>query len=116
VVLHADATPGIKGTAIAGDKMKKADDQAAPVTAHLVVKLPEDARLFVDDTPCTLSSSTRAFDTPELKPGQKYFYTLRAEVTRDGRKVTESKRVTFGAGEEAVVEFGEMQTVQTARR
>jgi uncharacterized protein (TIGR03000 family) len=109
----ADATPAAKGSAVADEKPAK---KAEVLTAHVVVKLPENATLYVDDTLCTLSSATRAFDTPELKPGQKYSYTLRAEIMRDGRQVTESKKVIFKAGEETVVEFGKMQTVETAGR
>jgi uncharacterized protein (TIGR03000 family) len=100
----------------AGGGERKPEDVSAPAPAHVVVKLPAEARLFVDDKPCPLTSATRAFDTPDLQPGQAYYYTLRAEVTRDGRLVSESKRATFRAGEESVVEFGNMQTVQTAGR
>ena len=81
-----------------------------------MVKLPEDARLFVDDKACPLTSATRTFDTPSLKPGQVYYYTVRAEVTRAGRPITESKRVTLRAGEETVVEFIDLGFVQTAGR
>lgn len=97
-------------------KPKKPDEVSAPAPAHVVVKLPKDARLFVDDTACPLTSATRSFDTPELSPGQAYYYTLKAEVTRDGRAVTESKRVVVRAGEETVVEFGDMRPAQTASR
>jgi len=92
------------------------DEVAAPAPAHVVVKLPEDARLFVNDDPCPLTSATRAFDTPELKAGQPYHYTLRAEATRGGRVVSESKRVDVRAGQETVVEFGEMRGAQAANR
>jgi uncharacterized protein (TIGR03000 family) len=94
----------------------KPEETAAPAPAHVVVKLPENARLFVDDQPCPLTSATRAFDTPTLEPGRVYYYTLRAEVTRDGRPVTDSKRVTLRAGEESVVEFGDIGAVLTVGR
>ena len=83
--------------------------------ARVVVRLPADARLFVDDDPCTLTSAERSFDTPDLQPGVTYRYTIRAEVTRAGRPVTEIKRVTVRAGQETVVEFGEMLTVTAGR-
>jgi len=96
-------------------KPRKPDEVSAPAPAHLVVKLPEQARLFIDDTACPLTSATRSFDTPDLQPGQVYSYTLRAELTVAGRPVSESKRVTFRAGEETVVEFTDLQLVQAAR-
>jgi uncharacterized protein (TIGR03000 family) len=94
----------------------KPEETSEPAPAHVVVKLPEDARLFVDDKDCPLTSATRSFDTPLLKPGQIYYYTVRAEVTRAGRPITESKRVTLRAGEESVVEFIDLGFVQTAER
>jgi uncharacterized protein (TIGR03000 family) len=100
-----------------GGKPRKPDDEAsAPAPAHVVVKLPEDARLFVDDTSCPLTSARREFDTPELRPGQPFYYVLKAEVTREGRAVTASKRVTVRAGEETVVDFGDMRTLETVSR
>jgi len=101
-----------------GEKPRKPDDNEAtePASAHVVVKLPETARLYIDNTICPLTSATRAFDTPTLKPGQAYAYTLRAEVNRAGKPITESKRVIVRAGEETVVEFSDLQTVQTAGR
>src|SRR5262249_47349894 len=78
-------------------------------SAHVSVKLPADARLFVDDDPCPLPGAARALDTPDLQPGVTYKYTIRAEVTRDGKTVKQSKRVTVKAGEETVVDFGDMR-------
>jgi uncharacterized protein (TIGR03000 family) len=92
---------------------KPRQDEAS---ARVVVRLPEDARLFVDNDPCPLTSAERSFNTPRLRPGVPYEYTLRAEVTRDGRAVKESKKVSLRAGEETVVEFSDMRTVQTAGR
>ncbi len=89
-------------------------ETAAP--ARLVVKLPADARLFVDNDPCPLTSATRSFNTPELRPGVTYQYTIRAEVARQGRTVAQSRRVIVRAGEETVVEFGAMDAVEAASR
>ena len=99
-------------------KPRKPDDTdaAEPAPAHVVVKLPETARLFIDNTVCPLTSATRTFDTPSLKPGQVYAYTMRAEFTKAGRPVSESKRVIVRAGEETMVEFGGVQAVETAGR
>jgi uncharacterized protein (TIGR03000 family) len=89
---------------------------AAHATARVVVKLPEDARLFVDNDPCPLTSAERSFDTPELQPGVTYHYTIRAELTREGQVVKQSKRVTVRAGQETVVEFGEMRLTAAVGR
>ena len=97
-------------------KPSETNEATAPAPAHVVVKLPAEARLFVDETPCPLTSATRSFDTPILDPGQEYFYTLTAEVMRDGRTVTATRKVTVRAGAESVVEFGAMQPVLSASR
>jgi uncharacterized protein (TIGR03000 family) len=66
-----------------------------PQEATLVVTLPANARLTIDDYRTTSTSGERVFHTPELKPGQDFHYTLKAEV--DGRSVT--RHVTVRAGE-----------------
>ena len=58
-------------------------EEPAVSVARLTVKVPEDARLYVDGVRCPLTTDTRTFDTPELEAGRKYSYTLKAEVVRD---------------------------------
>jgi uncharacterized protein (TIGR03000 family) len=92
----------------------KDEETAAP--AHVVVRLPADARLFINDDACPLTSAERSFDTPDLERGMTYHYTIRAEVTREGRAVTASKRVTVEAGKDTVVEFGDLATAEAVSR
>jgi uncharacterized protein (TIGR03000 family) len=87
---------------------------AAP--ARITVNLPADARLFVDDVACNLTSGTRSFETPKLNPGQDYSYILKAEVDRNGQKRSDSRRVVFQAGKEVTVDFRSLETVSTASR
>jgi uncharacterized protein (TIGR03000 family) len=67
--------------------------------ATLVVHLPADAKLTVDNTPTKATSDTRRFVTPPLEPGATYRYTLRAEVSRNGVKETTSRNVEVRAGQ-----------------
>src|SRR5690348_5543192 len=62
--------------------------------ATLVVTLPEDAKLTIDDEPTASTSDTRIFSTRGLTPGQDYVYTLKAKVTRDGETLSVTKKVT----------------------
>jgi uncharacterized protein (TIGR03000 family) len=87
-----------------------------PAAARITVRVPEDARLFVDDVACPLTSATRAFDTPVLQPGREYYYTLRAEITRNGERRTESKRVVVAPGRRVTVEFKNFSALETAQR
>jgi uncharacterized protein (TIGR03000 family) len=73
--------------------------------AQVTVHLPADAKLFVDGVACPLTSDTRSFATPGLQPGQKYVYTMRMEVVRDGATQSESQRVVLEAGQTTNVNF-----------
>jgi uncharacterized protein (TIGR03000 family) len=74
---------------------------AAPAT--IVVNLPADAKLLIDDNATTSTSDRRVFVSPDLNPGKEYHYTLKAEVLRDGKAVTVEEKITVKAGEETKV-------------
>jgi uncharacterized protein (TIGR03000 family) len=89
---------------------------SSPRPARITVNLPTDARLYIDNVFCPLTSSTRSFPTPPLQPGREFSYTLRAEVTRDGQTRVQSQRITVGAGRQVNVEFNNFGPVLTAQR
>ena len=99
-----------------GGKPGSKEEVSTPAPAHVVVKLPDDARLMIDDTACPLTSARREFNTPDLNPGQAYYYTLKAEVVRDGRTKADSRRVVVEAGRTTQVEFKDLEAVQSASR
>ena len=77
---------------------------APPSTAaQFTINLPAEAKLFIDDV--AVPSETRSFHTAKLQPGQKYYYTVRAEVMRGGAPVTDTQRVVFEAGQSVSVTF-----------
>jgi uncharacterized protein (TIGR03000 family) len=88
---------------------------AGPARAKLIVEVPADARLYIGDKLMKTGSSHRVFRTPELEAGQTYHYIVRAEVTRDGKKVEQTKRVIVRPGEEATASFTDLDVVPTAR-
>jgi uncharacterized protein (TIGR03000 family) len=88
----------------------------APVASQVTVRLPANARLYVNDDLCPLTSDTRSFQTPQLKQEKEYSYTLRAEVERNGQTFTETRKVTFTAGKPVNVEFKEVGAVRTVAR
>jgi uncharacterized protein (TIGR03000 family) len=69
----------------------------APATIQ--VSLPADAKLTIDDAATTSTSANRTFATPTLETGKEFFYTLTAEVVRDGKTYTATRRVAVKAGE-----------------
>jgi uncharacterized protein (TIGR03000 family) len=94
----------------------------APNRARLVLDVPADAKVFIDDTATTGRSSLRSFTTPELQAGQEYYYEVRAELVRDGQTIAhKAERITFRAGEEKrlvlrEVAFKPVDTKATAQR
>lgn len=80
---------------------EKAGEVAAPAT--IVVTLPADARLTVDDAATSSTSSTRVLMSPTLEPGREFHYTLKAEIVRDGKTQATSQRITVRAGEQTRV-------------
>jgi uncharacterized protein (TIGR03000 family) len=82
--------------------------------ARLIVELPAGAQLYVDDKPVA-AAGRKAFRTPELRPGASYYYEVRAEVMRDGQRVSETRRVVIRAGQVAREDFRSLGTaVSTA--
>jgi len=88
-------------------KMPKEEDKKktgmAPAPATLIVSLPADAKLIIDDTTTTSTSTERVFVSPTLTPGTDYNYTLKAEVVRNGKAVKVEEKVVVRAGQETRV-------------
>jgi uncharacterized protein (TIGR03000 family) len=91
----------------------KDKESMAPNRARLIVELPAGARLYVDDRAMKVTSTRRTFHTPELELGQAYYYELRAEVVRDGKPVTETRRVIVRAGDVVRTRFSDPDTPVT---
>jgi uncharacterized protein (TIGR03000 family) len=106
---------GEKGTT--GDKKDgkdgKEEEVAAPAT--IVVSLPADAKLMVDGKPTSSTSETRTFVSPRLDPSKIYYYTLKAEIVRDGQTLVLEKRVDIQAGRESRVTFDQATMVASAK-
>jgi uncharacterized protein (TIGR03000 family) len=106
-VMTTPATP----TGPAGERIPTAPEKKSSSlepSARLLVELPADAKLYVDDHLMQTTSERREFRTPALLRGQTYYYVLKAEIVRDGDVVTETKRVLVRAGETVSANFGDM--------
>lgn len=91
---------------------------AVAAAARITVRLPEEAKLFVDGQACPLTSTPRSFDTPKLEAGRKFYYTLKAEMVRDGQTMVQSQRVVIEAGKKVDVSLENLTpaTTSTASR
>lgn len=72
----------------------------------LSVWVPNDARIYVNGNTTNSTGSARNYISRGLQPGASYAYEIRAEIVRDGKKLTETKQVTLVAGQRVNVEFG----------
>jgi uncharacterized protein (TIGR03000 family) len=78
-------------------------ESAGPAPATLTVRLPADARLSINQATTQAGAAVRTFETPPLKPGKEYYYTLKAELVRDGQSLTTTERVAVRSGEKKQV-------------
>jgi len=82
---------------------KPMSQTAAPAT--IIVSLPADAKLMIDETLTTSTSDRRVFVSPNLNAGKEYHYNLKATFVQDGKTVELTKRVAVIAGNETTVSF-----------
>jgi uncharacterized protein (TIGR03000 family) len=103
------APPPVKPPVKPPEKVKKPPEEKeetlAPAPATILVSLPAEAKLTVDGVATTSTSASRSFVTPVLENGKTYFYTLKAEIVREGKAVTVAKQVEVRAGEASQVSF-----------
>lgn len=75
------------------------------LSCTVVVTLPADAKLTFDDSPTISTGARREFTSPPLAVGPTFYYTLKANVVRDGKDVAMEKQVEVRAGERIEVSF-----------
>jgi uncharacterized protein (TIGR03000 family) len=88
--------------------------QPASAPAQVTIKLPSNAKLYIDNVACPLTSGTRVFTTPSLPANKKFYYSVRAEVVRDGQTLTENQQVVVEAGQQVTATFNKFAPVTTS--
>jgi uncharacterized protein (TIGR03000 family) len=106
---------GMRPEQVPAPKKEEGKESAALNQARLIVELPADAKLYVDDRLTKTSSERRVFNSPPLEEGQTYYYILRAEVVRDGKTLAQTKRVLLHAREVVNASFPDLGGAATAR-
>jgi uncharacterized protein (TIGR03000 family) len=81
------------------DVKKPKSEVMVPAPATIIVSLPANATLTIDDAATTSTASPRVFTSPVLPAGRDFHYTLKAQIVRDGKTFVVSKEVTVRAGE-----------------
>jgi uncharacterized protein (TIGR03000 family) len=80
------------------------------------VKVPADAKVYLQDQRMTLTGTQRRFVTPALPQGQNHVYTVRVEVERNGKTLTKTTAAPVVAGQEieVTVSFDEKSSDRVA--
>jgi uncharacterized protein (TIGR03000 family) len=79
--------------------------------ATVVIRAAADVKITVNGKETKRLSEVQTFDTPDLAVGRTYSYQIGAEVVREGKTYTASKRVLVKAGQQSEVDFGDMSAV-----
>jgi uncharacterized protein (TIGR03000 family) len=78
----------------------------AAVTAHVTVKLPPGASIWINGSPSDALGSVREFQSPPLLPGYQQTYEFRAQWKNDyGNVVTQTQQVVVSAGDHVQIHF-----------
>jgi uncharacterized protein (TIGR03000 family) len=91
---------------------KPKPEEKKPAQGRLIIELPAQAKLYIDDHLMKTTSAHRTFRTPELQPGQTYYYIVRAELNQDGKRYSERKRVLIRAGQTVQLGFNELASAR----
>jgi uncharacterized protein (TIGR03000 family) len=83
-------------------------------SAQLIIEKPADATIYVDNQPVKSEGTMQSFATPILDPSQAYYYMVRVEMTRDGKPVSESRKVVVRSGQTIQAIFNEQAIVTTS--
>jgi uncharacterized protein (TIGR03000 family) len=83
----------------------KETEASLPAPATIIVSLPAEAKLLIDDAATTSTSELRVFSSPSLEPGKDFYYTLKGDVERVGRTLTTTQYVKVRAGQETRVQL-----------
>ena len=84
------------------DAPKKQDDTTR---AKVLIDVPAQAKLYIDDQPMSNKTGLRTFVTPPLQRGQSYFYDVKIVLTVDGQEKVQTQRVILRAGEVVAANF-----------
>jgi uncharacterized protein (TIGR03000 family) len=75
-------------------------------SGSITVWAPADAKVTINGLATRATGSKRQFVSFGLQPGLSYRYEIRAEITREGQVVSDTRTITLTAGQRGAVAFG----------
>jgi uncharacterized protein (TIGR03000 family) len=90
--------------------MEKAKPEASTgrIPASVVIKAPAEVKVTVNGQATALAGMEQRFATPPLEVGRTYSYEMVATTTRDGKEMSQTRKVLVRAGEESRVDFTDL--------
>jgi uncharacterized protein (TIGR03000 family) len=79
------------------------------VPAYLVVYVPANAQLTIDNFKTLQTGTVRRFESPVLPPGQPFTYHVKASWSDGKKEIVNEKDVRVVAGQETKVDFRQEQ-------
>jgi len=91
--------------------------QAQPTVsyAYVVVRLPDDAVLYLGGNKTTTTGGLRKFKIPVTDSSRSYPYAIKAELVRDGQVFIASSTETLVAGQTVSVKVNDVDVAVAAR-
>jgi len=80
----------------------------------ITIRLPAEAKLFVEGQQQKVTNGTRTFVTPPLPADREAIYNVKIEIVRDGETMTLTKKAYVRAGGSTVVEFTDYAASKSA--
>jgi uncharacterized protein (TIGR03000 family) len=90
---------------LSSDRFASVPVLSVDAAAHLVVQVPDEAEVWIEELKTQQTGTTRRFVSPPLVAGTDYRYAIRARWTAGGRAVERTKTVVVHAGEQVSVSF-----------
>jgi uncharacterized protein (TIGR03000 family) len=97
----APAAPEVQMQAPATESQSFYNGPTDSRAALLRVRVPADAKVWIDGTAMTQSGEFRSYISPALEAGQNYTYQLRVQTSAG----EQSRNVTFRSGDRVNVDF-----------
>jgi len=79
----------------------------AQIRSTIIIDVPQNAKLYVDDNLMKDGPTQRIFQTPLLNPNETYYYDLRVEALINGRVSTDRQRILIRPGQTVTAAFTE---------
>lgn len=80
-------------------RLPKRVSTEADTKAHIWLRLPENADVWVNGVKTKHTGELRYYFSPPLAPGKKYAYQMRIRWMKEGKPVEETQRILVQAGE-----------------